>query len=74
MTRQTYNSNLSRKATTLKRAAKGSARDALNYVPGINTALTIQGTVRSTRKTLRAADSYLNALSKDVKRRIGKYI
>jgi hypothetical protein len=72
--RRTRKSNLSRKATTLKRTAKGTAKNVAGFVPGVGTALAIRDTAISARKTVRATDAYLNALSKDVKRRIKKYI
>ena len=74
MRRKSQKSDLNRKATTLKRAAKSTAKNVAGFVPGLGTALAIRDTAISARKTVRAADNYLNALSRDVKRKVRKYI
>jgi hypothetical protein len=74
MARQSQKSNLSRKATNLKRAAKGTAYNLLGYVPGVEKAKKYYDTALSVKKTVRAADSYFSALSNDVNRKIRKYL
>jgi hypothetical protein len=74
MKKRTNKNNLIRKANTLKRAAKGTAKNVAGFVPGLGTAIAIRDTAISANKTVRAADAYWKALSKDVKQRIKRYI
>lgn len=72
MKRGTRKSSLSKKGTRLKREARGTARHAASFVPGVSLALNIHGTAKSAGRTARAASDYGSQLYREVKRQIRK--
>lgn len=66
------NSNLRRKSCRLRSEARGTARAALSFIPGLGLALSTHDTTRKAVRTARVAKDYGNELYKEAKRQINR--
>ena len=72
MYKRRTNSRLSKKWSNLKKESRGALISGLGFVPGLGTALNIRDTVVKTTKTTRAGKEYGEALTDEIRKRLGK--
>ena len=65
-------SRLAKKWSNLKKEGRGTMISGLGFVPGLGTALTIRATATKTMRTARAGKEYGEALSDEIRKRLGK--
>jgi len=65
-------SRLTKKWSNLKKEGRGAMISGLGFVPGLGTALNIRDTAVKTMRTARAGKEYGEALTDEIRKRLGK--
>lgn len=65
-------SRLTKKWSNLKKEGRGALISGLGFVPGLGTALNIRNTSVKTMRTARAGKEYGEALTDEIRKRLGK--